>query len=325
MLLLRSIAALAGLTFVFYLVLDAGREDVVAALNQVGWGIALVVAIDIASLAMRATAWRLLITSYSTMHWSRWLLSRWIRQAVSQLLPVAQVGGELAGARALSKYGLATDQAVASTVVDLTLGASAQMIFTLLGIVAFVGLTYGSLSIGLLFLSAIALLGLIMIFAFLQQRGLVGIVLRRATRHSTKFGSLIDNADAIDQTLRDIYQAWGRLSANLTIQLSTQIATSVEIWLVCFLIGLPLGLVEAFVIQSLTRAARAAAFFVPAGVGVQEISVLWLAGAFGIPATGGVVVALVKRARELLVGLPALGVWAALESRGESTSSGAKE
>lgn len=317
MLLLRSIVALAGVSFVFYLVLDTGGADILDALGEVGWGIAVVAAIDFASLALRASAWRFLVVPYPTMHWSRWFLSRWIRQAVSQLLPVAQVGGELAGARVLNKFGLASDQAVSSTIVDLTLGASAQMVFTMLGIAAFLCLTYGSPSGGLLFLFATTLLALIMVFAYLQQRGLVGFILRRVTRNSTIFDNLIENADAIDQALRDIYQRRRRLAANLATQLATQIATSIEVWLVCLLIGLPIGLVEAFVIQSLTRAARAAAFFVPAGVGVQEISVLWLASAFGIPPTGGVVIALVKRAREIVVGLPALGVWTALESSGE--------
>jgi uncharacterized membrane protein YbhN (UPF0104 family) len=128
---------------------------------------------------------------------------------------------------------------------------------------------------------------------------------------------LIENADAIDQALRDIYQHRRRLCANVAIQLATQIATSVEIWLVCLLIDSPLGIVAAFVIQSLTRAARAAAFFVPAGLGVQEISIFWLASAFGIPPTDAIAIVLIKRARGLLVGLPAIGVWAVLESRGD--------
>ena len=115
MLLLRSIVALAGLSFVFYLVLDADHD----ALGRVGRGIAFVAAIEIASLAMRATAWRFLIAPYSTMYWTQWFLSRWIRQAVSQLLPVAQVGGELAGARMLNKFELAIEQAVSSTVVGI--------------------------------------------------------------------------------------------------------------------------------------------------------------------------------------------------------------
>jgi putative membrane protein len=319
MLLLRSIVALAGLAFVIYLVLDAGRADVLDSFRHVGWGIFFVAAIDLVSLALRASAWRYLITPDPTVHWTHWFVSRWIRQAVSQLLPVAQVGGELAGARVLNKFGLAIELAVSSTVVDLTLGAGAQIIFTLVGITTFLSLTYDAPSAGWLFLFTLALLALILIFAYLQQRGLVGFVLRRATRNSTRFDSLIENADAIDQALRDIYQHRRRLGANIAIQLVTQIATSVEIWLVCLLIGSPLGIVEAFVIQSLTRAARAAAFFVPAGLGVQEISIFWLASAFGIPPTDAIAIAMVKRARELLVGLPALGVWSVLESRGDST------
>jgi len=124
------------------------------------------------------------------MHLIHWLVSRWIRQAVSQLLPVAQVGGELAGARVLNKFGLVIEQAVSSTVVDLTLGASAQIIFILVGVTVFLSLTCDAPSAGLLFLFTIALLALILIFAYLQQRGLVGLVLRRAARKCDKIRQL---------------------------------------------------------------------------------------------------------------------------------------
>jgi putative membrane protein len=306
---LRSIATFTGFSLVLYLIWDVGRADILEAFVQIGWGFTLVVAIEGVALSLRAFAWRALSTSHPKLPLTQWFLCRWIRQAVNQLLPVAQVGGELVGARALNKLGLDIAQAVSISVVDLTLGAIAQVVFTFAGLAIFLTLTQNTSYAGLMLLVALPLLGAVAGFAYFQQRGLVSFTLRRLASKSKIIGALIDDADAIDCALRDLYQRRVPLFTNLTIQLGSQIATTLEICLVCQLIGLPIGFPEAFVIQSLTRAVRAAAFFVPAGVGVQELSVLWLTGVFGIPPAGAMAIALVKRARELVVGLPALGVW----------------
>ena len=79
-------------------------------------------------------------------------------------------------------------------------------------------------------------------------------------------------------------------------------------------IGLPILLEQALIIESLGQAIRSAAFFVPAGLGVQEGSLLLLAAALGLPAATGLSLSLVKRLREVVLGLPALLAWQLIES-----------
>jgi hypothetical protein len=54
---------------------------------------------------------------------------------------------------------------------------------------------------------------------------------------------------------------------------------------------------------------------VPAAIGVQEWSYALLARLFGLPEEMGVAVSLLKRAREIVLGVPALIYWQGVESR----------
>jgi hypothetical protein len=74
---------------------------------------------------------------------------------------------------------------------------------------------------------------------------------------------------------------------------------------------LPFGVV--LVIESLLYATRSAAFFVPAAVGVQEGAYIVLGAAFGLGPDMALALSLLKRARDLVIELPALGAWQIIE------------
>jgi hypothetical protein len=64
-----------------------------------------------------------------------YVLLRWIREAVNNLLPLAQIGGEVVAWRLLRQRGAKLPNAIAGTVADLTLEMVTQALFTLLGVV----------------------------------------------------------------------------------------------------------------------------------------------------------------------------------------------
>ena len=64
-----------------------------------------------------------------------------------------------------------------------------------------------------------------------------------------------------------------------------------------------------FVIESLGMAARSAAFAVPGALGVQEGGFILVAGLYGVFPDTAIALSMVKRARELLVGVPGLLAW----------------
>jgi hypothetical protein len=60
---------------------------------------------------------------------------------------------------------------------------------------------------------------------------------------------------------------------------------------------------------------RSIAAPVPAAIGVQEWGYAMLAPLFGLPAEMGLAVSLLKRAREIVLGVPALLYWQSIEGR----------
>jgi uncharacterized membrane protein YbhN (UPF0104 family) len=84
-------------------------------------------------------------------------------------------------------------------------------------------------------------------------------------------------------------------------------------WLGYHLLGARISFAEAVGIEALLRAALSMTFFVPGAAGVQEAAYAGLGAIFGLPADISVAVSLLTRARDLVIGLPALLLWQWLE------------
>jgi len=91
------------------------------------------------------------------------------------------------------------------------------------------------------------------------------------------------------------------------------VASAIEIWIALRLAGTPLAFSAVIVIESLLYAIRTVAFAIPNAVGVQEGAYIVLGAAFGLTPEMALALSLLKRARDLAIGLPALGVWQAVE------------
>ena len=86
-----------------------------------------------------------------------------------------------------------------------------------------------------------------------------------------------------------------------------------EIWLALVFLGHPVSLIEALILESLGQAIRSSAFIVPGAYGVQEGGFILLGLTLGLSQEVGLALSLVKRVRELVVGLPALLIWQFVE------------
>ena len=122
-------------------------------------------------------------------------------------------------------------------------------------------------------------------------------------------------AAALDVQLRACLDRRPVLWSAGAMQLLALLSSSLEIWFVLRLLGHPVPLDTAVIMEGLSQAARQAAFFVPGGLGVQEASLMMLGHGLGIGPELALTVSLAKRLREVLCGLPALLSWQWLEMR----------
>ena len=80
-------------------------------------------------------------------------------------------------------------------------------------------------------------------------------------------------------------------------------------------LGVPIDFDDALAIEALLSAAAALAFLVPVNAGVQEAGYAGLGAIFGVPPELSLGVSLVRRARDIAVGVPILLIWQAFEVR----------
>ncbi|HEU0155401.1 MAG TPA: lysylphosphatidylglycerol synthase domain-containing protein, partial [Stellaceae bacterium] len=202
----------------------------------------------------------------------------------------------------------------ASTIVDLTLEFVSKLAYTAIGLVLLVDLRPGSpfalpIAIGL---AAAVLVAAGFVAA--QRQG-VQIADRIAGRLGRGWAErTAAGAAALHQALARIYPRRGALWRGFLLHLGCWIGGAAEAWLALRLIGAALPIGSVLVIESLVYAVRTVAVIVPNAVGVQEGAYIVVGAAFGMSPQTALALSLVKRARDLAIGLPALGVWQAVES-----------
>ena len=79
--------------------------------------------------------------------------------------------------------------------------------------------------------------------------------------------------------------------------------------------GHPVPVSAALVIDSLLYGLRSFAFMVPNALGVQEAGYVVLGGLFGLDMQTALALSLLRRARDLVLGVPALAAWQLAEGR----------
>jgi hypothetical protein len=150
----------------------------------------------------------------------------------------------------------------------------------------------------------------------------VGSPLARGRRLLDRFARLLGRAWT-DKTaagaatllaeLHDIYRRRARVWVSFVLHLVCWIASALEAWIALRLAGAALGFPVVLVIEGLLYAARSAAFAVPNAVGVQEGAYVLLGAGLGLTPEMGLALSLLKRWRDLAIGLPPLATWQFLE------------
>ncbi len=305
------IAALAGLALGAGLVAVFGADAVVRSFLAIGAeGFALVCLIQLALLAVMGIAWRGLVPGGPM---ASFVGARLVREAGSEVLPLSPIGGCVLGARVLMLAGVGAAVAAASTIVDLTLEFFAKLAYTGLGLVLLLSLRPGSaiaapLAAGL-GVASLAAIG----FVAAQQRGinLFDRLVRRVGRGWAERTAL--GAIALGGALRQCYARTTGLWFGFWLHLFCWIAATVQAWLALRLLGAPLNFRTVLVLESLLYAVRSFAVIIPIAVGLQEGAYVLIGAGFGLPPQTALALSLIKRARDLAIGLPALGVWQFVE------------
>jgi len=324
-----SAALLLGGTLLFIGVLvSQGLPAVLETLSQAGWGLLLVAAFHLLPLLLDAAAIQVLFPAGARARSLRdATLARWAGESANSLMPAGQIGGPVLMTRFLSRCGMALHDAAAAITVSTTMQTVAQIVFALAG-VALVGARAGNLRSGALQISAViasAFLALqIAGFYLLQRRGLFGRVMRTLNRFAGRrdWSAWLNHAESIDLAVAAAYGRGLRVTASFALSLLAWLVGTGEVYLILALLHWRTSWIDALVLESLGQAIRGAGFAVPGALGVQEAGYLLLAPVAGLSADAALALALAKRAREILLGVPGLLYlqWSERDRRGIRTS-----
>lgn len=304
-----------GLVVFVGLLVWQGVGAVGAVLAAAGWGLVIVALFHLLPLALDAAATSVLLERRSPGTTMRnVLLSRWAAESANSLLPAGQVGGPVLMARYLAHRGLPMRDAAAAVTVSTTMQALAQIVFAIVGVGWFAILSHGDGVGGLdglgvpLALAAAVLGATVGAFWWAQRRGMFGHLLRLGARVFGRpdWSMRTDEANAIDDAVGELYRRHGRVVATFAWSLAGWLAGVGEVWLALHFLGHPVGWLDALLLESAGQAIRGAAFAIPGSLGAQEGGFLLLAPLVGLPLEVALALSLVKRSRELLLGLPGL-------------------
>jgi putative membrane protein len=312
-----QISLALGLGLVIALIAMEGAGPIATLLASAGWRLVLLVPLQILPLFLDVLGWRAVILGHVRL--PGLFLVACIRQAINRLLPVANVGGEIAGIRLLVQQGMDGALAGASIVVELMLSLFAQYVFVAIGVVCLFTRSDNTRSVQALCIGLAAILPALFLMILVVRNGRV---FHRVEQLAMRLlGPWLeqhrgfDHGARVDAAVREIFGAPARLSRALGWQIAGLIAGCLETWLALRWLGHPVGFSDAIVLESLTQAARSVFFMVPAALGVQEAGLIGAGLLLGLGSDVALALSLAKRMREVLFGVPSLLAWQWIEGR----------
>ncbi|HKF43809.1 MAG TPA: lysylphosphatidylglycerol synthase domain-containing protein [Thermoanaerobaculia bacterium] len=307
---LQRIALAAGALLFFWLLQRIGLAAIARSFGDVGWGFALVLALESVVVIFTTLAWRQTIQPGRRPPFLSLAAMRIAGDGVNALAPAAVVGGELVKVGLLSR-SLPAAEATGSVGLAATAQFLAQVLFVGIGALFVRG---GALQPRLRFLGT-ALLAFVAIFC--------AVLWTAARRRSRKDGAprwlgrwpfLRDLGGQVFGALRE---RPGSLALSVLVFLAGWSVSVAEVALTLALLGAPVPFATAFSIAVLAVLVEGALFFVPARVGVQEGGLYAIFLALGLDPVHGFTVGLVRRLREVAWGLAGFVILGLLRRSGE--------
>ena len=306
----------AGIAACLALSVWSGLGDVGNALASVGWGMSGVVLARTATVSIAGAGWWPLFPDGRPLRLRTAVLLRFIREGINTLLPLTAVGGDIIGARLLTFWAVPGPLGAATIIVDVLMQAVTLFLFTALGIVTLIALGTDATVAGAAAISLAVAAPALGGFYLAQRRGghrLLHFMLSRLAGDSN--WRLLGTVDAVYQNLSAIYERRFGLAASGVLHMIGWLVGAAEVLIVLRCMGLPATVGEALVIESLVQAVRGAAFAVPSALGAQEGGLILLCGLFQIPPDQALALSFVKRAADLVIGVPGLVALQILEGK----------
>ena len=238
----------------------------------------------------------------------------WISQATGKFFPTGNITGEFVRIYLAVKKGLSTAEATSTVFIDLVIATFSLFLIAIMSFIYFLfgsnddllikHVIYLSLSLLLIFISCV-------IFYFFISKRILKFLIKKIPSFfgykisPQKFFSII----RVDRALYQAIKKKTILIKALIFRILGWLGGAFEIYIFLWIIGYDPNIIDVIVIESFSGIIRAVAFFIPAGIGVQELAFVIVGDFVGLNSETSFSIALGRRVREILVGLPAITSW----------------
>lgn len=316
-------AILGGLGLLGLLVWHVDVTEVADHLRRIGWQAPLLLVPYIAVALCDAKGWACTLPHTAQtppVSLVRLSLDRLAGEAINNLTPTANLGGEPVKVYLLRARGVTTDAGLASVIVAKTALTVSQILFILIGVPFFLyRLGWVRQTWWVLGLSLVLAYGFVMLLIRWQRRGLVGMTVRTLRRLLPSWSRLAhweERAQQIDTHLLGFYDGNSRgFIASTIYHFLGWMMGAAEIAFFFYLMGIEVALVDALIIETMLQPVHAAALLIPGALGVQEASGVFFCRLLGIDESAGLTLMALKRAREAVYNLIGLAVLARVDRR----------
>lgn len=236
---------------------------------------------------------------------------RWIGDAISALTPFGIADGEAWRAYIQAKETPVEGTLAAAVVlVELTARLLSLLLFIVVGLIllAVTGKEHAWVISG----AATGVLTLVLVaYVYGQKHGWIDRLAREIGKRSKsrRWRELALDTKEVDRRLDPLYEAHGPFRRTTAWHFAAWVFSALEMMFTLWVLGTPVGFIDGVIFEAIGQAARNVGFFLPAALGAQEGGYFLGAEAIGKSASVGLAVAIIKRLRDIIFGVPALLLW----------------
>ncbi len=271
-----------------------------------------IILIHIPTLFFDAMAWKVFIKNENfSILWS--FIITWVSQASGKFFPTGTVTGEFIRIYLGTKKGLSFHESSSTVFADLVIATFSLFLIASLSFLIVLSnnvIFFQNDNSFYIVISLLILLSGCVFFYFFINRRLLRFFLNLKNPLNFKL-----KRNKIKLLLKIDYSLFKISSNKLNIFKATitrllgWISGALEIYVFLMIINVEVSFVDVILIEAFTGLIRSVVFFIPAGLGVQELAFVIIGSHVGLSDSVSFSMAIGRRIREIGVGLPAILTW----------------
>ena len=271
-----------------------------------------IILIHIPTLFFDAMAWKVFIKNENfSILWS--FIITWVSQASGKFIPIGTVSGEFIRIYLGTKKGLSFHESSSTVFADLVIATFSLFLIASLSFLIVLSnnvIFFQNDNSFYIVISLLILLSGCVFFYFFIKRRLLKFFLNLKNPLNFKL-----KRNNIKLLLKVDYSLFKISSNKLNIFKATitrllgWISGALEIYVFLMIINVEVSFVDVILIEAFTGLIRSVVFFIPAGLGVQELAFVIIGSHVGLSDSVSFSMAIGRRIREIGVGLPAILTW----------------